>query len=317
MSLPRVPRNTTEWSDAFRKATPVQCVTIIGTPPHGDFTVRLGDFVIVKPSGNRRDDAVLTHQVYYARISNLAVHSFYGSLVKLHWFFLKDELWKYKMRNLFAKRFLESASHRELLSIEHDSYDFADAINAVVPVISFNEHTISLPVISSDTLYWRSNHSFLRGRNPEELIQPFSCSIWFHEKCLERDKDATMPTLPPPLSSRPFQPTDPKQALDWHNAGEERFGPGNYQAWLRCIGWPIVRGSRDNREGPTHSFEMLVKAIREQQSAHGCPENVPDFVMANLHVAPHLRNDNAYYMGLFLNARDHEYYTCRVCQDVI
>ena len=263
------------------------------------------------------------------------------------------------MRNLFAKRFLESASHRELLSIEHDSYDFADAINAIVPVISFNEHTISLPVISSDTLYWRSNHSFLRGRNPEELIQPFvsshptlrptrlltapqsylpicampcigvytpadeilrfcqSCSIWFHEKCLERDKDATMPTLPPPLSSRPFQPTDPKQALDWHNAGEERFGPGNYQAWLRCIGWPIVRGSRDNREGPTHSFEMLVKAIREQQSAHGCPENVPDFVMANLHVAPHLRNDNAYYMGLFLNARDHEYYTCRVCQDVI
>ena len=77
------------------------------------------------------------------------------------------------MRNLFAERFLASASHKELLSIEHDTYDFADVISAIIPVVSFNELTVSLPVISPDTLYWRTNHSFLRGRNPEELIQPY------------------------------------------------------------------------------------------------------------------------------------------------
>ena len=141
-----------------------------------------------------------------------------------------------------------------------------------------------------------------------------SCSSWFHEKCLERDKDATQPTLLPHLQSRPSQPADPKQAWDWFDAGEARFGPPNYEAWLLCLGWPIMRGSRD---GPAESFEMLVKAIREQQSAHGCPEDVHDFVTANLNVAPHLRNDNAYYAGLFLNARRHEYYTCPTCTNVI
>ncbi|KAH9852792.1 hypothetical protein C2E23DRAFT_859477, partial [Lenzites betulinus] len=136
--------------------------------------------ISVMPDGSHRDDAIGDNIKTYARVVGVANHKHWGPLVKVHWFFNYNELDPDFIRNEAGKDFLETVGRKELISLSHDTYMFADCIWAIETVVGFDETTISLPVTDGSEHVYRENKSLVRSFNlshdrHERYLLPLSC----------------------------------------------------------------------------------------------------------------------------------------------
>ncbi|OJT06691.1 hypothetical protein TRAPUB_2457 [Trametes pubescens] len=333
------PRNGTEWAQAFRDADICDTVTAWGDDhSRNSIVLQAGEFVAVVPGGNRRDDALLQGQECVARVSRVALSGTLGPLVKLHWFYRHAELNIISTTNALTGAFVTSMGMKELLSLSCDTFDHADMVVRIVPVIEMSLTRPTFPIIDGTTLYFRNDFSLMRSwtKNKVTLLEGkgqlicsaaclfegvytperdvirycTKCKRWFHIGCLKAS-DSKWPTLLPFPPSRPKQPELPKQSNDSVPMPGYLFTAMHYKFWHKMLLSPIQRGS-STVKFPL-SFERLVDAIRSEQRSAGCPPDVFAFIDAELNVAPHLVDKAELYKAIFLELPKSIFYVCAWC----
>ncbi|KAI9068412.1 hypothetical protein FKP32DRAFT_1672210 [Trametes sanguinea] len=325
-----IPRTAVEWSKAFSDATPTSTISVLGHPPRGSFSVKIGDYVTIKPDGSRRDDIHIQEEEWIARVRALATSEALGPLVKLKWFIQSGDLLPRQCSDAFTTRYFTLAGTNELFPLRHQTVTHANAIHDLIQVEEFDPTIVSLRVFNHDTLYYRSNYFFERVNNsdfyritadtavplcttsdctyhrqycPDNHIMRYCelCSTWYHIQCIKQS-DARAPTL---LPRKP--PTNPAPSLPSIPIPEESISQ-----WRSLLRYPIQRGT--HQISWLLSFETLVFRIRFQDASHGCPLDVHSFLIANIPLAPHLAHFLDTFLTIFLNQPPNpKYYQCPMC----
>ncbi|KAI0350443.1 hypothetical protein OH77DRAFT_1413001 [Trametes cingulata] len=237
--------------------------------------------------------------------------------------------------------FVTVMGEMELVALAEHTFTYADTIHAVVTVIPFQSHSVSLPIIDENTYYTRedlyfrrhpkrdlycmpppchrmcSMHPDLTERHPAIPILRFcqECSLWLHIKCCDR-ADATGPSLLPPMPGRPVQPQNVAEVEELRSRGDISYTVGEWIIWTELLRLPIQRHGHKQSKWPL-SFELVVARIRAQDQTYGCPDNVHEFLVDNFGLACHLRSFFDYFLGEFRAWRCTTYYTCPTCRSVI
>ncbi|OSD00076.1 hypothetical protein PYCCODRAFT_1469622 [Trametes coccinea BRFM310] len=160
-----IPRNFAEWARVFADADPVEEIIAHGHPPRGRLLVQQAQFVTIMPNGTRREDVNLAEQQHIAVVSALANSEHIGPLVKLQWIYRRDELNRNRCPDRFTSDFIVNGGKKEVFITQHETVTSGDAIYDVIPVVSFNPNTISLPVLDSASCYYRDGFTFVRVLN--------------------------------------------------------------------------------------------------------------------------------------------------------
>ncbi|OSC96710.1 hypothetical protein PYCCODRAFT_1472432 [Trametes coccinea BRFM310] len=326
--LPSVPRNGSEWAQAFRQADKVEEFAI--TTLTGDnLRIHPGLYVSITPDGSRRYDASLHDAEQYAQVVATAVHAKYG----------KEEFHENIAADVLTKDLVPTIGPKELIRLTHETYQFADRISRKVPIVAFSPCQLSLPVIDDKTYYVRTTLAVKWASQPytltiasymnhdvcsdqckldnefdvnKEPIMRFCerCEIWFHTQCLSVSP-ATSPTLLDIKATRPDQPADDADADRLFASGEINFSGHDFEAWTTLLYLPIQRGHVDYPW--LLSFELLLLAVRAHDRAWGCPSDVQEFVTKHLSMAPSLTHLTDKYCTIVLASKPSVFYWCPQC----
>ncbi|KAL7280995.1 hypothetical protein ACG7TL_004286 [Trametes sanguinea] len=319
--LPSVPRNGSEWAQAFRQADKVEEFAI--TTLTGDnLRIHPGLYVSITPDGSRRYDASLHDAEQYAQVVATAVHAKYGKLVRLRWFIAQEEFHENIAADVLTKDLVPTIGPKELIRLTHETYQFADRISRKVPIVAFSPCQLSLPVIDDKTYYVRTTLAVKWASQPYTLT---IASYMNHDVCsdqckLDNEFDvnkepimrfSTSPTLLDIKATRPDQPADDADADRLFASGEINFSGHDFEAWTTLLYLPIQRGHVDYPW--LLSFELLLLAVRAHDRAWGCPSDVQEFVTKHLSMAPSLTHLTDKYCTIVLASKPSVFYWCPQC----
>ncbi|OSC96131.1 hypothetical protein PYCCODRAFT_1429277 [Trametes coccinea BRFM310] len=305
-----IPRNPKDWSACFAQGNALTQVELRPRGASKNYTIlRLGDFgsVILKPSGNQRDDAFLKpDKEWIAQLWGIAFHEDLGPLAELRWFLASAELplEAHQAHNSM----MASLGELEIVALHHHTYDFVDNISSPVTIQQLSVTEPSSPLCPPGTRYTRPQLQVFRYPRangdmahrletgnlickedclraglyyPDQDVLRYceQCQTFYHIDCLEVSPN-DRPTLLPPHPTRP----DDLEVEPDDREGAKEYTFLDYCSWQRWLCYPLERGCGAQLHT---TFERVVLAIRREDRARGCPAKPRVFLTQTLDTAVH------------------------------